>query len=164
ASSSCLLNNIRLTTIKIILISTQQTLHYQHLDSPTLIRHPLVFPEQLTLLQALELFRSARTHFAFVIDEFGSVEGVVTLSDVMETIVGNLPHEGERLDPRYDIQQNADGNWTANGHMPLEDLVTYLPLEEKRISNACWIAHGTYAAAARRSRIDAESSNRSTLC
>ena len=45
-----------------------------------------MFPEQLTLLLALEQFRSARTHFAFVVDEFGSVEGVVTLSDVMETI------------------------------------------------------------------------------
>ncbi len=112
----------------------QQALHGDHLDIRALIRQPLVFPEQLTLLPALEQFRNARTHFAFVVDEFGSVEGVVTLSDVMETIAGNLPNEGETLDPRYDIQQNADGSWTANGHMPLEDLVMYLhlPLDEKR--------------------------------
>jgi CBS domain containing-hemolysin-like protein len=58
-----------------------------------LVRQPLVFPETLPLLQALEQFRSARTHFAFVVDEFGSVEGMVTLSDVMETIAGNLPNE-----------------------------------------------------------------------
>jgi CBS domain containing-hemolysin-like protein len=64
-----------------------------------LIRQPLVFPETLPLLQALEQFRSARTHFAFVVDEFGSVEGMVTLSDVMETIAGNLPNEVERLMP-----------------------------------------------------------------
>jgi len=112
----------------------QQALHNDSLDIRALVRQPLVFPEQLTLLPALEQFRSARTHFAFVVDEFGSVEGVVTLSDVMETIAGNLPNEGEAIDPRYDIQQNADGSWTANGHMPLDDLVMYLelPLNEKR--------------------------------
>jgi CBS domain containing-hemolysin-like protein len=112
----------------------KQSLHGDSLDIRALIRQPLVFPEQLTLLPALEQFRTARTHFAFVVDEFGSVEGVVTLSDVMETIAGNLPNEGEAIDPRYDIQQNTDGSWTANGHMPLDDLVMYLelPLSEKR--------------------------------
>jgi len=115
----------------------KQALHGNSLDLRALIRQPLVFPEQLPLLPALEQFRTARTHFAFVVDEFGSVEGVVTLSDVMETIAGNLPNEGEGLDPRYDIQQNADGSWTANGHMPLDDLTMYLPLplDEKREYN-----------------------------
>nr|WP_154324758.1 TerC family protein [Pantoea sp. 201603H] len=111
-----------------------QSLHENSLDLRKLLRQPLVFPEQLTLLQALEQFRSARTHFAFVVDEFGSLEGVVTLSDVMETIAGNLPNEGEELDARHDIMQSADGSWIANGHMPLDDLVMYLelPLDEKR--------------------------------
>ncbi|MTD26418.1 TerC family protein [Erwinia sorbitola] len=112
----------------------KQALHGNDLDLRALIRQPLVFPEQLSLLPALEQFRTARTHFAFVVDEFGSVEGIVTLSDVMETIAGNLPNEGEKVDPRYDIQQNADGSWTANGHMPLDDLAMHLPLvlDEKR--------------------------------
>ncbi|QKJ87792.1 TerC family protein [Paramixta manurensis] len=112
----------------------QQSLHEHSLDLRALIRQPLVFPEQLTLLQALEQFRHARTHFAFVVDEFGSVEGVVTLSDVMETIAGNLPNESNEVDARHDIVHNEDGSWTANGHMPLDDLVMYieLPLDEKR--------------------------------
>lgn len=111
-----------------------QSLHGETMDIAPLIRQPLVFPEALPLLQALEQFRTARTHFAFVVDEFGSVEGVVTLSDVMETIAGNLPNEIEEIDARHDIQKNPDGSWTANGHMPLEDLVQYiaLPLDEKR--------------------------------
>lgn len=86
-----------------------------------LVRQPLVFPEGLPLLSALEQFRQARTHFAFVVDEFGSVEGIVTLSDVMETIAGNLPNEVEEIDARHDIQHHQDGSWTVNGHMPLED-------------------------------------------
>lgn len=112
----------------------QQSLRGEALDLRVLIRQPLVFPEALPLLQALEQFRNARTHFAFVVDEFGSVEGIVTLSDVMETIAGNLPNEIEEIDARHDIEKNADGSWTVNGHMPLEDLVQYvpLPLEERR--------------------------------
>ncbi|AJZ90189.1 protein yegH [Beauveria bassiana D1-5] len=112
----------------------QQSLHGEALNIAQLIRQPLVFPETLPLLQALEQFRNARTHFAFVVDEFGSVEGIVTLSDVMETIAGNLPNEVEEIDARHDIQKNQDGSWTANGHMPLDDLVQYvpLPLDEKR--------------------------------
>lgn len=72
-------------------------------------------------------------HFVFVVDEFGSVEGIVILSDVIEIIVGNLLNEVEEIDARYDIQKNADGFWMVNGHMPLEDLVQYvpLPLDEK---------------------------------
>jgi CBS domain containing-hemolysin-like protein len=52
----------------------------------------------------------------------------------METIAGNLPNEVEEIDARHDIQKNQDGSWTANGHMPLDDLVQYiaLPLDEKR--------------------------------
>lgn len=112
----------------------QQSLHGEPLNLKVLVRQPLVFPEGLPLLQALEQFRNARTHFAFVVDEFGSVEGIVTLSDVMETIAGNLPNEVEEIDARHDIQKNSDGSWTANGHMPLEDLVQFvpLPLDEKR--------------------------------
>lgn len=112
----------------------QQLLRGEPLNLRVLIRQPLVFPETLPLLPALEQFRNARTHFAFVVDEFGSVEGIVTLSDVTETIAGNLPNEVEEIDARHDIQKNADGSWTANGHMPLEDLVQYvpLPLDEKR--------------------------------
>ncbi|WP_130099831.1 TerC family protein [Siccibacter turicensis] len=117
-----------------ILDLLQQSLHGEPLDLRSLIRQPLVFPEGLALLGALEQFRNAHTHFAFVVDEFGSVEGVVTLSDVMETIAGNLPNEVAELDARHDIQKNPDGSWTANGHMPLEDLVQHvpLPLDEKR--------------------------------
>ena len=112
----------------------QQSLRNEPLDLHILLRQPLIFPETLLLLPALEQFRLARTHFAFVVDEFGSVEGLVTISDVMETIAGNLPNEVEEIDARHDIHKNADGSWTANGHMPLEDLVQYvpLPLDDKR--------------------------------
>lgn len=112
----------------------KQLLQKHQLDFKALIKQPLIFPETVSLLMALEQFRQAQTHFAFIVDEFGSVEGIVTLTDVMETIAGNLPEKGEEIDARYDIQQNEDGSWTTNGYMPLEDLVLYLPIpiEDRR--------------------------------
>nr|VUD24588.1 Putative capsular polysaccharide transport protein YegH [Salmonella sp. NCTC 7297] len=113
----------------------QQSLRGEPLNLRALIRQPLVFPENIAAAACAGAVPvNARTHFAFVVDEFGSVEGIVTLSDVMETIAGNLPNEVEEIDARHDIQKNPDGSWTANGHMPLEDLVQYvpLPLDEKR--------------------------------
>ncbi len=76
----------------------QQSLRGEPLNLRVLIHQPAGVPETLPLLPALEQFRNARTHFAFVVDEFGSVEGIVTLSDVTETIAGNLPNEVEEID------------------------------------------------------------------
>ncbi len=136
----------------------QQQLHGEPLNLRALVRQPLVFPEALPLLSALEQFRNARTHFAFVVDEFGSVEGLVTLSDVMETIAGNLPNEVDEIDARHDIQKNADGSWTANGHMPLEDSGAVRSASagrEARIPHHRRFADGksaTYSAAGKRFR------------
>ncbi|MEQ4636248.1 TerC family protein [Providencia vermicola] len=112
----------------------KQQLSGQPLNLRALITQPLIFPEGLSLLKALEQFRKAQTHFAFVVDEFGSVEGVVTLTDVMETIAGNLPDGEEENDSRHDIQKLENGSWIANGFMPLEDLILFVPMEldEKR--------------------------------
>lgn len=117
-----------------VLDLVKQQLSGQPLDLRALITQPLIFPEGLSLLKALEQFRKAQTHFAFVVDEFGTVEGVVTLTDVMETIAGNLPDGEEENDSRHDIQKLEDGHWIANGFMPLEDLILFVPMEldEKR--------------------------------
>lgn len=107
----------------------KQQLRGKPLNLRALITQPIIFPEGLSLLKALEQFRKAHTHFAFVVDEFGSIEGIVTLTDVMETIAGNLPVGDEENDSRHDIQKLDDGTWIANGFMPLEDLIMFIPME-----------------------------------
>ncbi|WP_340610559.1 TerC family protein [Xenorhabdus bharatensis] len=122
-----------LGVVHVIDILNQQLTHHPF-DLRQLVQQPLIFPESLSLLQALEQFRQAQTHFAFVVDEFGSVEGIVTVTDVVETITGNLPVGSGEIDARHDIQVTEEGDWIANGFMPLDDLVLYvpLPLDEKR--------------------------------
>ena len=69
----------------------QQSLRQEPLDLQALVSQPLVFPEGLPLLSALEQFRQARTHFAFVVDEFGSVEGIVTPVSYTHLVISCTP-------------------------------------------------------------------------
>lgn len=101
----------------------------EHLSLSKLIKQPLIFPETISLLIALEQFKHAKTHFAFVVDEFGSMQGVVSVTDVTETIAGDFPTENEDIDVRHDIQTQGEDCWIANGYTPLEELVRYIPLE-----------------------------------
>lgn len=91
---------------------------------PNNIRHhltaPLLVPATITAVQLLESFKKSGKHLALVTDEFGSIQGLVTLIDVMEAIVGDLPEPGDRLAP--DAVQREDGSWLVDGYMPLQEL------------------------------------------
>lgn len=80
---------------------------------------PLFVPTQITAVQLLEQFKKTGKHFALVTDEFGSVQGLVTLIDVMEAIVGDLPEPGDRRLP--EATRREDGSWLVDGAMAVED-------------------------------------------
>lgn len=104
------------------------------IDIASLIKQPLIFPETVSLLVALEQFKKAKTHFAFVVDEFGSMQGVVSVTDIIETIAGDFPTEEEEIDAKHDIQCLEDHTWIANGYIPVEELVRFvpIPIDDKR--------------------------------
>lgn len=108
----------------------KEVLNNQHdISFAKLIKQPLIFPETISLLVALEQFKTAKTHFAFVVDEFGSMQGIVSVTDVTETIAGEFPTEGEDIDARHDIQSGGENCWIANGYTPLEELVRFVPIK-----------------------------------
>ncbi|WVD64464.1 TerC family protein [Utexia brackfieldae] len=112
----------------------KQMLSDEGINIRTLVKQPLIFPETVSLLVALEKFREAKTHFAFIVDEFGSTQGIVSVTDIMETIAGELPTGEEEVDARHDIQCFEDNSCLANGYIPLEELVRYIhiKLDDKR--------------------------------
>ncbi|WP_243010439.1 TerC family protein [Candidatus Riesia pediculicola] len=112
----------------------EQQLKKKSFDLNKLITQPIIFPENLSLFQAIKQFQQAKTHFAFVADEFGSVEGIITLIDIIETFSGNLSIDQEEKDSRYDIQRLKNSRWLVNGSIPLEDLILHIPitLDENR--------------------------------
>jgi putative hemolysin len=92
----------------------------QSLDPRTAMVEPLFVPEHMTILAVMERFRETGDHKALVIDEYGSVQGLIALNDALEAIVGDIhagPSPGE---PR--AVQREDGSWLIDGLMPVAEL------------------------------------------
>jgi len=80
---------------------------------------PLVIQETTTVLRLLELFREAAVHLAVVVDEHGSIEGMVTSTDVLRAIAGELPEFGDADLP--EAIQRADDSWLIDGRLPIDE-------------------------------------------
>ncbi len=99
---------------------------------------PLFVPESIPAFQVLEVFRKNRAHMALVIDEHGSVQGAITLTDVLESIVGDLP--ADDLDVGRKIVRRSQRTWIVDGMLPVDEFVaafnlnldTFLEEEEPR--------------------------------
>ncbi len=81
---------------------------------------PWFIPDQTTLLDQLQAFRERREHFALVVDEYGALQGIVTLEDILEEIVGDISDETDVAVPGVKVQ--PDGSLLVNGDVTLRDL------------------------------------------
>ena len=86
-----------------------------------LIREPLFVPESMGVIELLARMRSQRTHLAIVVDEFGGTEGLVTIEDVVEEIVGEIEDEHDE-EPEGTLIQAEDGVWEADARAELEEV------------------------------------------
>lgn len=94
-------------------------------DFEAMVRQPPVLPEFTTVLAALERFKREPIQLAFVVDEFGSLLGLVTATDVMEAIAGEMPDEHEDM-VAPDMIQDDQGVWTIEGRTDIEELAERL--------------------------------------
>jgi putative hemolysin len=92
-----------------------------------LIVPPLVVPETLQAMQLLEQFKKTGKHVALVADEFGAIQGLVTLIDVLEAIVGDLPALGRRNQP--EARRREDGSWLLEATLSTGALKTLLQID-----------------------------------
>ena len=91
------------------------------------LRPPLFLPNTVTVLRALEVFKTSSEPMALVVDEYGDLEGLVTLTDILEALVGELPEAGE-TDPR--IVKREDGTWLIDGMIGLDELKQVLSVAQ----------------------------------
>jgi putative hemolysin len=96
-------------------------------DLRKLLRPPVFIPESAEALQALEQFKGTGEHFALVTDEYGSIAGVISSTDILEAIVGDLPAKGEPAEP--EAVRREDGTWLMGGALSIEEMTDKLELD-----------------------------------
>lgn len=96
-------------------------------------RKALTIPETIPVLKSLESFKESGIHIALVIDEYGSLQGLVTLNDILESIVGDIASH-DQSGERPGAVKREDGSWLVDGMQPVEDFkdlmeIAHLPEE-----------------------------------
>jgi CBS domain containing-hemolysin-like protein len=97
-----------------------------------LMREPLFVPESMGVIELLARMRSERVHLAIVVDEFGGTEGLVTIEDVVEEIVGEIEDEHDDAEGSM-LTMLDDGLWEADARVELEELARTV---DRRLSSA----------------------------
>lgn len=97
-----------------------------------IMKDPLFVPENISPYQLLEKFKVSKMHTSFVVDEYGTLLGLVTLNDLLEAIVGDLPQHDEQ---DYEITERADGSFLVDAQIPFYDFLT-------RFEKADWMNEG----------------------
>ncbi len=105
-----------------------RSLSGQPLDLTVSLRQPVFVPESTRGLKVLELFKQTGIHMALVVDEYGVVQGVVTLNDILVEIVGDVSSADELENPQ--AVQREDGSWLLDGMLPVDEFFELFDIEE----------------------------------
>ncbi|NUN12271.1 MAG: HlyC/CorC family transporter [Myxococcales bacterium] len=92
-----------------------------------LLTPPLFVPESANPMNVVELFKKTGKHIAIIVDEYGGVDGIVTATDLLEALVGELPSDGHAGDTL--VQKRDDGTYFIDGQLPFADLEKLLDTE-----------------------------------
>jgi len=96
----------------------------------TVMRPPLVVPDTTPVLRILDQFKQSGQHIAVVVDEYGSVEGIVSITDILQAITGDLPERGQDTEDKP--FQREDGSWLIDGMTPLDEVENLIGLKNMR--------------------------------
>lgn len=105
---------------------------FRHIDEPSFkladyVKEPLFISENLFAFEVLKLFKTDKTHQAIVIDEFGQMQGLITMNDLLESLVGDV---SEFYESEFVFVQRADGSWLIDGQYPLNEFLRKFDLED----------------------------------
>ena len=94
-----------------------------------IMRQPQYLHESVSVYDALETFKENKIHYALIIDEFGMVEGMVTMNDILESLVGNSS-EFETEDDEDEFMERADGTFLIGGQYSFYDFLSHFDMED----------------------------------
>ncbi|GAB3427016.1 hemolysin family protein [Niabella aquatica] len=87
-----------------------------------LMRPALFVPDNNTAFKVMEKFKESQLHSCFIVDEYGSVLGMITLKDILEAIIGDMPQQD---DDEYEVIRRDDGTFLVDGQLPFYDFLSY---------------------------------------
>ncbi len=108
-----------------------KTMLGQELEFTSSLQTPVFVPESTRALKVLELFKQTGTQIAFVVDEYGVIQGLVTFTDVLQAIVGDIPTVEELEEPQ--AVQREDGSWLLDGMLPIYQFKELLDIEDQEL-------------------------------
>ncbi len=82
----------------------------------------LYVPENNTAYKLLERFKELKSHYAFIVDEYGTLQGIITLNDILDALVGEVPHLDEE---QYEIVERKDGSFLIDAQIPFYNFLSY---------------------------------------
>ena len=100
---------------------------HEEIDVRKLMYKPLIIPRNHQLLDLLAEFKETHVHVAVIIDEYGGTEGIITMEDILEEIVGDIFDETDEVEEEYYI--NKDGSFVINGAMNIDDFFELIGLD-----------------------------------
>jgi len=103
------------------------TMKEGQVDLKETLMQPLFVPASTKAFKVLERFKETGIHLAMVVDEYGAVQGVVTLTDILEAIVGDIPHIDELAEPQ--IVKRDDGSYLIDGMLPVDEFKELFEIE-----------------------------------
>jgi putative hemolysin len=106
-----------------------ETIDGEELNFSKSLKAPVFVPESTRALRLLELFKQTGNQIAFVVDEYGVIQGMVTLTDILQALVGDLPSFDELEEPQ--AIQREDGSWLLDGMLPIYQFKEIIELEDK---------------------------------
>ncbi len=106
----------------------RQALSGETLDFARMLERPLYVPNSISSMELLETFKKNKIHVALVVDEYGEIQGLVTMNDVLEAIVGEISGDQTETDP--EAVQREDGSWLLDGMLSLNKFKEIFNLEE----------------------------------
>lgn len=94
-----------------------------------IVKEPQFLPESSSAYHALEVFKEKKISYALIIDEFGLIIGMVTMNDILESLIGSAEEIG--VSDEYQMIKREDGTWLVDGQYPFFDFLSYFEIENK---------------------------------
>jgi putative hemolysin len=104
------------------------TLKKQEVKFDKIIKKVNYFPETMSAYSALGKFKESKIHQGIVVDEYGSIVGIITINDVFDTLVGNISQDDSQIS--YELIMREDGSWLVDGQYPWDDFIKEFELDD----------------------------------